>query len=196
MKERINKAKERVTDWLARQAKTRYALWILGFLSVMDAILPPAPPDVMLIPMILANRKRWFFLATVVVVGGLIGATIAYLIGAGLFDVVGKRIIDWAGAHEQFATVGNLYANNAFVSLFGAAFTPIPDTVFTIGAGVFKLSFPFFLFAYAVGRIARIYTEAFVVYLYGPAVAKIVYKYFNIISLILIAAVILVLVLI
>lgn len=196
MRERINKAKEKVTDWLARQAQSRYAVWILVFLSIMDAILPPAPPDVLLVPMILANRKRWFFLATVVVVSGLVGATIAYLIGAGLFDVIGQRIIDWAGAHEQFAAVGNLYANNAFVTLFGAAFTPVPDTVFTIGAGVFKISFPFYLFAYGIGRIARIYAEAFVVYLYGPAIAKIVYRYFNIISLILIAAIVIILVLV
>jgi len=195
MRHHIAKAKEKVTDWLARHARSKYALWILGFLSVMDAILPPAPPDVMLIPMILANRKRWFFLATFVVIGSLVGGAIAYLIGAGLFDVVGRQIIEWAHAHDQFARIGEIYANNAFVSLFGAAFTPIPDTVFTIGAGVFKLSFLYFIGVYTLGRALRIYAEAFVVYLYGPAVAKLVYKYFNIISLILIAAVVIVLIL-
>lgn len=195
MRKHIDKAKERLTDWLTRHAQSRYALWILGFLSVMDALLPPAPPDVMLVPMILANRKRWFFLATVVVVGGLIGATIAYLIGAGLFEVIGQRLIDWSGSHDRFAVIGNLYSNNAFISLFGAAFTPVPDTVFTIGAGVFRLSFPLYITAYALGRIARIYAEAFVVYLYGPAIAKIVYRYFNILSLILIAVIVCILIL-
>ncbi len=195
MRHHINKAKEKVTDWLARHARSKYALWILGFLSVMDAILPPAPPDVMLIPMILANRKRWFFLATFVVVGSLVGGALAYLIGAGLFDTVGRPIIEWAGAHDQFNRIGEVFATNAFIALFGAAFTPVPDTVFTIGAGVFRLPFALFLGAYVLGRALRIYAEAFVVYLYGPAVAKLVYKYFNIISLILIAAVVIVLIL-
>lgn len=196
MRKHIDTAKEKARDWLARHANSKYALWILGFLSVMDAILPPAPPDVMLIPMILANKKRWFFLATFVVAGSFVGASIAYLVGIGLFDTVGRYIIDVAHAGEQFDRIGVVFSDNAFIALFGAAFTPIPDTVFTIGAGVFRLPFPFFMGVYLLGRALRIYVESFIVYLYGPAVAQIAYRYFNIVSLILIATVILVLVLV
>lgn len=190
MRERIHKIKERAAGWLHRHAQSRYALWILGILSFLDAIAPPAPPDVMLIPMILANRKRWFFLATFVIVCSIVGGLAAYFIGAGLFDVVGSRIIAFYGLEERFASLGSIFANNAFFTLFAAAFTPIPDTLFTIGAGVFTIPVPLFLLAYILGRAIRIYPEALLTYLYGPAVSRLIYRYFNIASLILIALVI------
>jgi len=195
MRHHIERAKEKLRDWLARHARSRYALFLLGALSFFDAIIPPAPPDVLLIPMILANRKRWLFLATFAVTFSMIGGFTAYLIGAGLFDVVGQKIINFYGMQEKFALLGNVYATHGFVTIFGAAFTPIPDTVFTIGAGAFKLKIWMFALAYLLGRALRIYPEAFLVYLYGPAVARVVYKYFNIISLAFIAVVILLLVL-
>lgn len=196
MKERIDKVKEKLTAWLTRHAQSRYALWLLGILSVLDAIAPPAPPDVLLIPMILANKKRWFFLATFSLACSLVGGIAAYLIGAGLFNVVGHTLIEWTGGGEKFAQLGVIYQSHAFIAIFGAAFTPVPDTVFTIGAGVFKISMPWFLLAYFCGRALRLYPEAFIVYLYGPAVARVIYKYFNIISLVLITAIIAVLILV
>lgn len=195
MRKHIDKAKEKLTAWLTRHAQSRYALLLLGILSVLDAIAPPAPPDVLLIPMILANRKRWFFLATFSLVGSLVGGIAAYLIGAGLFDVVGSALINWTSGAEKFAQLGNIYQSHAFVTIFGAAFTPVPDTVFTIGAGVFRIPIPWFLLAYFSGRALRLYPEAFVVYLYGPSVARLIYKYFNIISLVVIAVVITLLIL-
>ncbi len=179
-----------MTTWIAAQARSRYALVILGVLSVMDAILPPAPPDILLVPMILANRKRWFFFATFSLLGSLVGGVAAYLIGAGLFDVIGHTLISWTGGDERFAQLGTIFSNNYFFAIFAAAFTPIPDTVFTIGAGVFKINLPWFVLAYMCGRALRLYPEAFLTYLYGPMIARAVYKYFNIISLILIAVIV------
>lgn len=190
MRERLNKAKERAADWLTRQAQSRYALWILGGLSFLDATIPIMPPDVLLIPMIIANRKRWFFLATFVVLCAFLGGLAAYLIGAGLFDVIGAKIIALYGLEEKFAQLGSIYQTNAFFTLFTAGFTPIPDTLFTIGAGLFKLPIPIFLGAYLLGRSLRIYSEALVVYLYGPMVSRLIYRYFNIASLILIALIV------
>jgi membrane protein YqaA with SNARE-associated domain len=196
MKRFIDTKKEKIAAWLVVQAQSRHAWWILGLLSIVSSIIPPAPPDVIFIPMVLAHRKRWFLIGTFAIVMSTVGAVLAYIIGAGLFDVVGKHIINFYGLTEKFAQVGLLYEQHSFLSVFSASFTPVPDTVFTIGAGLFRISLPLFALAYFLGRVLRIYPEVFLTYLYGPIIAKVVYKYFNIISLILIAVVIAVLLLV
>lgn len=196
MRHHIDKAKEKITAWLEVQAKSKYAWWILGFLSIVSSIIPPAPPDVIFIPMVLANRKKWFAIGTFAVVLSTLGAGLAYIIGAGLFDVIGKHIINFYGLVEKFQNVGVLFEQHVFLTVFTAAFTPVPDTVFTIGAGLFHIPVPIFLLAYFLGRVLRIYPEVFLTYKYGPSVAKVLYKHFNLISMVLILAVVAVLILI
>lgn len=190
MKQHIDRAKQKVSAWLEAQAKSKYAWWILGFLSIVSSIIPPAPPDVIFIPMVLANRKRWFAIGTFAVVMSTIGALLAYIIGAGLFDVIGKHIINFYGLVEKFQTVGAMYERHVFLTVFTAAFTPVPDTIFTIGAGLFHIPTPLFVLAYFLGRVLRIYPETFLTYKYGPAVAKVIYRYFNTISIVLILAIV------
>ena len=81
-------------------------------------------------------------------------------------------------------TVGQLYADNAFWSIFTAAFTPIPYKVFTISAGFFKIDLLTFILASIVGRGLRFFLVGYLMKLFGHFMGDVIYKYFNIFSIV------------
>jgi len=75
--------------------------------------------------------------------------------------------------------VQSKYAENAFLAIFAAAFTPIPFKVFTIAAGVFQIPLGVLILASALGRSARFFAVAALIYVFGPSVKNLIDKYFE-----------------
>src|SRR5690606_274343 len=115
----------RLYDWTLRIAAHRHARLGLFGLAFVESSVFPLPPDLVLIPMCLAERGKAFLFAAICTLGSVLGGVFAYAIGHFLYDTIGVRIVEFYGYHEQFARFQGLYEEwGAWIVLAGG-FTPI-----------------------------------------------------------------------
>lgn len=137
----------------------RFANFWLAFVSFIEAIFFPIPPDVMLIPMSMAKPKQATKLAFYTAVASLLGGIIGYAIGYYAFDLVQDYIIK-LGYQNHWDTAINWFKQWGVLVVFVAGFSPIPYKVFTIAAGVMQMAFlPFAITAF-ISRLARFWLVA------------------------------------
>ena len=91
----------RLYDWTMDLAARPYALWALAFISFIESSVFPIPPDVLLIPMILAARQRAWLIAGVCTLASVAGGIAGYAIGALLFDTLGQPIVEFYGYMDR-----------------------------------------------------------------------------------------------
>jgi membrane protein YqaA with SNARE-associated domain len=176
-------ALKRLYIWTLSWAHSKYALLALFTLAFIEASFFPIPPDVLLIALAVGAVRKSFWFALIATVGSVLGAILGYYIGLALYDTIGIAIIELLHYQEQFALVGQYYTNNAFISILGAAFTPIPFKVFTIAAGVWKINLTTLLTASIIGRGIRFFAIATMIYFFGARIKTFIDKYFNILSI-------------
>jgi membrane protein YqaA with SNARE-associated domain len=181
----------RVYDWVLHWSGHRHAARALFFIAFVESSFFPVPPDVLLIAMCLAQPKRSPFYALVATVGSVAGGLGGYLIGWSVWH----GIEAWAFTHlgflgftqDNFARVQGLYRDNAFLALFGAAFSPVPYKVFTIAAGVFGVAIPVFIGASLIGRSARFGLVALLLWWFGPPIKTFIERYLGWLTLAFVA---------
>ena len=98
-----------VYDWMLVNSRSRGAFWILGAVSFAESSFFPFPPDVMLIPMALADRKRAWLLAMWCTFTSVLGGMLGYYIGAGLYDTLGQWLIKAYGYGAGMEEFRRLY---------------------------------------------------------------------------------------
>lgn len=171
---------------IASFAEGPYSTAWLSFFSFVEAAVFPIPPDILLIAILTTREnRRWVFYSLVTSVSSVLGGVMGYLIGYALFGLFGEKIIAFYGLEEQFIRIGEIFQNDAFLSIFVAAFTPIPYKVFTIASGVFELNFLTFMLASIVGRSSRFFLVGLMMHLFGKRIGDMMYKHVNIVSAIL-----------
>lgn len=182
----------RLYDWVLSWADSPHGLSALAAISFAESSFFPIPPDVLQIALSVA-KPRWSFLyAAVSAVASVAGGVAGWAIGWGLWHV----IADWFFAYvpgfsaDKFHSVERLYQGNAFAAIFAAAFTPIPYKVFTIAAGVFSVPLATLVAASVLGRSARFFLVAAVMYFCGGAAKRFLDRYLEVATLVLGAAVI------
>ncbi len=153
------------------------------------------PPDVLLAPLVLGNRKKWVRFALSCSVASVLGGVLGYVIGMTVWPQIADTVFAWhlPGIGEaNFTKVANLFEEYDFWIVFVAGFTPIPYKVITISAGVFFVGkgwnpFLVFLLASAVSRSARFFMVAGLMGVVGPTIQPILDKYFNLACVLLVA---------
>ena len=171
-------------DWTIQWSKTKYARASLFVLAFAESSFFPVPPDVLLIAMTVADRYKWWLLATIATIGSVLGGILGFYIGLSLFEIVGRPIVELYHLQEYFGIVQLKYEQNAFLAIFTAAFTPIPFKVFTIAGGVFQISLPSLIFGSLLGRAGRFFLVAGLLRIFGQKIADAIEKYFDIFSLV------------
>ena len=168
-------------DWVLSWAETPYGGVALFLLAVAESSFFPIPPDVLLVALCVGKREHALRFAAICSAGSVIGGMIGYGIGWGAWGVVDQLFYDYIPGFTEakFNSVGGLYEQYNFWVVFIAAFTPIPYKVITIAAGVFHISFPMFVVASLVGRAARFYLVAGLLYHYGEPIKGFIDKWFN-----------------
>lgn len=176
----------RLYDWVLSWADTPYGTPVLFVLSFAESSFFPIPPDVLQIALSAGKPRRAFWYATVSLVASVLGAVLGYYIGLFFWENTKHIFFDCIPGFtpEIFAKVESLYHGNAFWAIFTAAFTPIPYKVFTIAAGVCKISLLTLLIASAIGRGARFYLVAALMFFFGPTVKSWIEKYFDILAIV------------
>lgn len=152
-------------------------MWVLAAVAFVESSVFPIPPDVLLIPMILAVRERAWALAGICTAASVLGGFLGYAIGALLFDVIGQPIIDFYGFDAAFARFTAQYneAGAWIVAFFGV--TPFPYKVITIASGVTHLDPVVFGIASLGSRALRFFIVAALLWYFGPPIRSFVERY-------------------
>lgn len=157
-------------DWTMGLARHRYAERWLAAVSFIESSFFPIPPDVMLIPMVLANRARAWRIAFICTLASVIGGVAGYAIGAFLFEAVGKPLLAFYGYADEFQHFTARYNEWGGWIVAFAALTPFPFKVVTIASGVTGLNIIVFLVAAVIARAARFYLVAALLWRYGAPI--------------------------
>ncbi len=160
----------------------RHAPMVLFILAFTESSFFPIPPDVLLLPMILNNRDKAFYYATLCTVGSVLGGIAGYALGYFLFDVIGEPVLNFYGKQHAFEAFKDHYNNYGWWIVFGAGLTPIPYKVITIASGGFEMPIIQFLIASIVGRGMRFYLEAILLWKYGAPIRKFIEERFALVT--------------
>jgi membrane protein YqaA with SNARE-associated domain len=166
----------RLYDWVLDQAGKPGAIWVMAAISFTESSFFPLPPDLLLIPMILAERHKAFLYATVAMVSSVLGGFLGYAIGYYLFDSVGAFIIDHLVSQQAFASTKAIFDHYGFWAIVLKGMTPIPYKLVTILSGFLHFDLWSFALASVLARGMRFYFLAVLLYFFGTAVREFVEK--------------------
>ncbi len=173
----------RLYDWVLHWADTPYGAWVLFIMSFAESSFFPVPPDVLLAPLTLGARRKWWRFALSCSLASVVGGILGYMIGVFLWSLIHQWVfanLSWAGLTEpNFEKFQGWYNKYDFWIVFACGFTPLPYKVCTISAGVARISFPGFIIASTISRSARFFLVAGLFWRYGPTIKPLIDKYFN-----------------
>lgn len=172
----------RLYDWTMSLAGTRHAEKALAGVSFVESSVFPIPPDVLLIPMVLADRSRWLRYAFLCTVASVFGAFLGYAIGAFLYDTIGRQILEFYGAQDKFESISGWYNKWGGWGVLFAAVTPFPYKVLTIFSGVTGLNFAIFTLVSIIGRAARFFLVAWLLHRWGEPMKGFIEKNLNLLA--------------
>ena len=163
-------------DWVMKKAAHPKAIWWLAGISFAESSFFPIPPDVMLVPMVLANRQRAWVIAGVCLVASVLGGMLGYYIGYALLETVGQWIIQLYGMQDGLIGFQEWYAEYGLWVILIKGATPIPYKIVTIASGIAHFSLPIFIAASIVTRGIRFYLVAGLLYWYGEPIRAFIEK--------------------
>ncbi len=178
----ISKAIHDLYDWTLRLAAHKNAPRSLAAISFIESSFFPLPPDIMLIPMCVARRDKAFYYAFICTISSVLGGIFGYAIGYFLYETLGKAILDFYGAAAQFDVFRQRYNEWGGWIVFGAGLTPFPYKVITIASGSVQMNIALFAFASLVGRAARFYLVAALIWKFGAPIQQFIEKYLGLLT--------------
>src|ERR1700748_1008857 len=158
---------KRIYDWCVDSADKPYSLWILSAVAFAESSFFPVPPDVMLIPMSLAQPKRAWLYAGVCTAASVLGGLLGYAIGALLFDSVGHWLIQAYGLGDKVDAFRASYAEWGAVIILLKGLTPIPYKLVPITSGFAGYNIGLFILCSIVARGGRFFIAAILLNRYG-----------------------------
>jgi membrane protein YqaA with SNARE-associated domain len=159
-------------DWTLRMAGHRHAIRYMGAVSFAESSFFPIPPDVMVVPMVLARRDQAWLIATVCTISSVLGGILGYFIGMFLYDSVGQWLIRVYGMGEGIETFRETYREWGAWIILIKGFTPIPFKLVTIASGIAEFNFPVFVAAALATRGARFFLIAWLLKRYGASMQE------------------------
>ena len=175
----LRRAYERTMELAAH----RNAPWALAAVAFIESSVFPIPPDVMLIPMVLAERRKAWLYAAIATIASVLGGIIGYLIGYFLFETIGQPILNFYGYGHAFEDFAKRYNDYGAWIVFIAGVTPFPYKVITIASGVTQLNFFVFMIASVAARGLRFFVVCGLLYWFGPPIKTFIDKYLGLLSI-------------
>ena len=153
---------------LAAHKSSKYYLAIVSF---MESSFFPIPPDVMIIPMVIARKKEFLKIFLIATIFSVLGGIIGYFIGAFFYDL-GSQIMVFYNYEDKLINLKNNLSNNeGFLAwlgiLFLAGFTPLPYKVFTISSGLIGFNILIFILISFISRGLRFFIVSYLSYKFG-----------------------------
>lgn len=160
----------RLYDWTISLAESRNALWALAIVSFVESSFFPIPPDVLMIPMIIARPSRAFVIAAVATVASVAGGVFGYYIGAQMMESLGRPILEIYGKSASFDEMAEVFNQYGAWAVVIAGVTFLPFKVITIASGVTGLSLPVFIASSIFARALRFFLVAMLLYYFGAPI--------------------------
>ena len=169
-------------NWTLNKSGHKNASWFLGIISFAESSFFPIPPDIILIPMIIAKRTRAWFYAFICTITSVCGGIIGYIIGYFFYSSIGIIIVNTYGLSNSFDSFEQYYNEYGVWIVLGAGFTPFPFKFITIASGVFNLNIILFVIVAIFARGLRFYLLAILLYIFGNKIKELIDKYFNLLA--------------
>jgi membrane protein YqaA with SNARE-associated domain len=163
-------------DWMMRHATGRHAWAALAGFTFAEASFFPIPTDIMLIPMVMADRKRAWQLAAWCMLWSVLGGIAGYAIGAFLFDTLGQWLVRAYGMGAGLAEFHDWYALYGAWAILIKGFLPIPYKLVTIASGFAHYSFVMFVLLSIITRGGRYFLIAALLYWKGEEARRFIEK--------------------
>ncbi len=157
-------------DWTIGLAQSKHAIWALAFVAFIESSVFPIPPDILMIPMIIAAPRRAFWIAFVATVSSVAGGAFGYFIGAVFFDSIGLPVLEFYGKTAYFDSFQARYNDYGAWAVLIAGITPFPYKVITILSGATGLSLPVFMLASVAARATRFFLIAALLWKFGAPI--------------------------
>lgn len=172
----FNQFVRKIYDSVFHLSKENGAIYWLFAIAFIESSFFPIPPDVMLIPMILAAPKKAWSIAGVATAGSVIGAYLGYAIGSYFFQLIAEPLLNFYGYLEKFNSFKDLYNQYGAWIVFGAGITPFPYKIITIASGVVHMNLIVFTIASIIARGMRFFLVAWLLKKYGETMREFIEK--------------------
>jgi membrane protein YqaA with SNARE-associated domain len=171
-------------DWVMGLAARKDAIWVLAAIAFIESSVFPIPPDVLLIPMVLAARDSAWRYAAVCTIASVLGGMAGYAIGLFLFESAGLPLLEFYGYAAKFEEFRGRYNEWGAWIVFIAGLTPFPYKVITIASGVTELDLAIFTIASILARGLRFFIVAALLWWLGPPVREFIEKRLGLVTIV------------
>ena len=164
---------KKLFDKCVKLATSKFADYSLAIVSFMESSFFPVPPDVMIVPMVVAKKNRYVKIFLIATLFSTLGAFLGYFIGSFFFSELGSKIFEFYGydntnfLKEKFQTSHG--ALSWLLILFTAAFTPLPFKLVTIFSGFIQFNLVLFFFTCLLARGLRFFIVAYLSFRFGSS---------------------------
>lgn len=163
-------------DMTLSWADHRYAIWILAVVAFVESSFFPIPPDILMIPMILARPSRAWLIASVALLASVLGGMLGYAIGALAYEQIGEPILQSLGKADSMAEFSQRFNDFGFWAVLTAGVTPFPYKVITIMSGWTGMPLATFIVTSIFARALRFYLVAFLLWKFGAPIKDFIEK--------------------
>lgn len=174
---------KRIYQWMVDSAAKSNAIWILAAISFIESSFFPIPPDIMLIPMVIAAPARAWRIAFVATLASVIGGYLGYAIGFWGYDLIARPLLEFYGYLAKFETFKQYYNEYGAWIVFAAGITPFPYKVITIASGAVGLNLFVFGVASIFARGLRFFIIAGLLHHFGAPIKNFIEKHFGLLSI-------------
>ena len=158
-------------DKCVKLASSKLANYALGFVAFIESFFFPVPPDLMIVPMVVAKKENYLKIFLIATIFSVLGGLIGYMLGVFFLDL-SMFIIEFYGYEEKVFEIQNrISSKEGFVFWIGimflAGFTPLPFKLFTIASGIVGFNIVVFFFICLFTRGLRFFIVSYLTYLFG-----------------------------
>ena len=171
---------KKLFDKCVKLASSRLANYALGFVSFIESFFFPVPPDLMIVPMVVAKRENYLNIFLIATIFSVLGGLVGYMLGVFFLDV-SMVIIEFYGYEEKVFEIQNkISSKEGFLFWIGvmflAGFTPLPFKLFTIASGIVSFNIVVFFFICLFTRGLRFFIVSYLTYLFGNKLSNFIEK--------------------
>lgn len=153
-----------------------HALWALAVVAFLESSVFPIPPDILMIPMILATPRRAWLIAGVALAASVLGGLLGYAIGALAFEGIGRPILETLGKADAVAEFNTRFNDFGFWAVLAAGVTPFPFKVITIMSGWTGMPLVTFIATSILARGLRFFVVAALLRVFGAPIRDFIEK--------------------
>lgn len=162
-------------------SKKNALIWLFA-ISFIESSFFPIPPDIMIIPMVLAAPKQAYKIAGIATSASVLGGYFGYFIGVYGFELIAQPLLEFYGYMAKFIIFENYYHEYGAWIVFGAGITPFPYKIITIASGAVHLNLAVFTIASILARGFRFYLISWLLKRWGEPMKTFIEKNLNLLS--------------